>query len=330
MSGTFNTHNKTFAQAFYGCKNKDENVRTKSRSGGIFTPLSDIVLNNKGAVYGVVLSDDFTAKHIRAFTPEQRDKMRGSKYIPSDLGDTFLDVERDLNNNLNVLFSGTPCQIEGLKNYLKSKSVSTCNLLLVDIICHGVPSPEVWKKYLVWQENRIGKKVTAADFRNKEKFGWQEHIETLTFGNKQVHSKIFKTIYYSNYILRPVCYKCPYKSINREADITLGDFWGIDKRAADFNDNKGVSLVLVNTEKGQRYFDEIRDALSVKEFSRDEIMQNALKISYKSPSDRMIFWKSFNNESFDVIAKNYGDDNALTRLSVNTPAKLKKIMKKII
>lgn len=136
---------------FYAVKNKNEEIRAASRSGGVFTVLSDEILKDGGVVYGCVLVDCVDAKHIRADNQVDRNKMRGSKYIQSDLQDTFMKVRTDLLANRSVLFSGTSCQIAGLKAYLGQDYDI---LLCVDIVCHGVPSPKVWKEYLKWQEKR--------------------------------------------------------------------------------------------------------------------------------------------------------------------------------
>ena len=177
----------------YAVKHKDEEIRAASRSGGIFTALSDLTLVNGGIVYGCVLTEDFTAVHIRAENVAERNRMRGSKYIQSRLGDTFKNVQKDLDTGKSVLFSGTSCQVAGLKQFLKKEY---SNLFCVDIVCHGVSSPLVWEKYLRWQEQKNhGKKVIKVDFRNKNQFGWRDHVETLWFDNGiNISSHIFKNL----------------------------------------------------------------------------------------------------------------------------------------
>ena len=148
----------------YAVKHKDEATRAASKSGGVFTALSDQVLSNDGVVYGCILTDDFCAVHIRTDNMEQRNKMRGSKYIQSKLEDTFKNIKIDLDMGRSLLFSGTSCQVAGLRKYLGKEYA---NLFCVDIVCHGVPSKKVWHAYLRWQEQRKHSKVTNVDFRNK-------------------------------------------------------------------------------------------------------------------------------------------------------------------
>lgn len=184
----------------YSVQHKSETVRAASRSGGIFTAVSDWVLDKNGVVYGCVLDEAFCADHIRAENAEDRNRMRGSKYIQSKLGDTYKNVRKDLMDGRLVLFTGTSCQVAGLKKYLRSEYA---NLLCVDIVCHGVPSPKVWKEYICWQEKKNKSKVMKVDFRNKRDFGWRSHKETLTFSNEKSNSSsVFATLFYGHNILR--------------------------------------------------------------------------------------------------------------------------------
>ena len=213
----------------FAVKHKDESTRADSRSGGIFTALSDQVLSNGGVVYGCVLTDDFNAVHIRADNAEERNRMRGSKYIQSKLGNTFKNVKADLDARRSVLFSGTSCQVAGLKKYLGKEYD---DLFCVDIVCHGVPSKKVWNAYLRWQEQKNHSKVAGVNFRNKRDFGWRDHVETFNFENGRLtSSRVFKELFYGHTVLRPSCYECPYKSVMHPGDITIADYWGIEKAA---------------------------------------------------------------------------------------------------
>ena len=158
----------------FAARHKDEEVRAASRSGGIFTALSDTVFEKGGVVYGCVLDKRMHAVHVRATNEAIRDLMRGSKYIQSQMGDSFKSIKSDLEAGRHVLFSGTSCQVAGLKRFLGKE---WNNLLCVDIVCHGVPSPNVWKEYLKWQESKKNNKIIKVDFRNKRDYGWREHIE---------------------------------------------------------------------------------------------------------------------------------------------------------
>lgn len=309
----------------YAVKHKDLDIRMESRSGGVFTAISDKIINDGGVVYGCVLNEKFEAEHIRVETQEERNKMRGSKYIQSNLKDTFKQVKQDLKNGRKVLFSGTSCQIAGLKAFLqKDYSVQ---LLCVDIICHSVPSSLVWKKYLEWQEQSNNGKVVAVDFRNKKDFGWSGYIETLTMKKTdgstfKINSEVFKYLFSGHRISRPCCSKCPYKDIIHPADITIGDYWGIDKAAPGFNDNKGVSIVLINNEYGKKFFAKLEN-IEIKKCSIENSMQPSLKAPFACPSDRDKFWKEFNSKSFGYIAKKYGRKSFIVRLK----KKIKRILK---
>ena len=288
----------------YAVRHKDEDIRAVSRSGGVFTAVSDHILKQCGIVYGCILTDDFNAIHIRAVNKQDRDRMRGSKYIQSRLNDTYNNIKCDLDSGRQVLFSGTSCQVAGLKGFLGKKYE---NLFCVDIVCHGVPSPKVWQSYLLWQETKNGSKVKMVDFRNKREFGWRDHTETLYFKNGQVvNSKVFTTLFYGHSILRPSCYECPYKSIMHPGDITIADYWGIEKAAPEFDDNKGVSLVLINNDKGNDVFDAIKDQLVWRETKLEDSMQPPLKANFPEPVYRSSFWNDYRNRNFDYISQKYG------------------------
>ena len=158
----------------YAVKNINETVRMSSRSGGIFPALSDTILEEQGVVYGCILNEKFEAVHVRADNKTERDKMCGSKYVQSKMGDTYKKVKLDLQSDKKVLFSGTSCQVAGLKAFLGKEYD---NLLCVDIVCHGVPSLKVWKKYIRWQESRNHAKVIEVNFRNKKDFGEELSVE---------------------------------------------------------------------------------------------------------------------------------------------------------
>lgn len=307
----------------YAVRHKNENVRKNSRSGGIFTALSDYVLEAGGVVYGCALTDDFNAVHIRAETLKKRDEMRGSKYIQSKLGDTFKNVKVDVDSGRKVLFSGTSCQIAGLKCFLKKKYE---NLLCVDIVCHGVPSKKVWNAYLHWQEEKSHSKVEKVDFRNKKDFGWRDHVETIYFKNGTKESScVFRNIFLQRMALRPSCYECRYKTVMHPGDITIADYWGIEKAAPELDDNKGVSLVLVNNEFGERIFEQINNQIFLRKTRLKDSLQPALQAPFPKPQNREDFWMDFKDKPFGYIAKKYGEYSAKSSIKIF----LKKIKRKI-
>lgn len=285
---------KTFA-----VKYKDSKVIENSRSGGAFTAFSNLFINKTdGVIYGCVLDENCIARHIRTENESGRNRMRGSKYVQSNMGNCFQKVKKDLTFGRQVLFTGTSCQVAGLRNFL-GKDYD--NLLCIDIVCHGVPSPKVLNKYLLWVGN-----VNFIDFRNKNKFGWRDHVETLSTDKGEINSRVWANIFYSGNALRPSCYKCKFKSIQHPGDVTIADYWGIEKNCPQFDDNKGVSLVLVNTKKGQQYFDLIKCSVKWKETKIEHSMQRAFIRSEPLPTTREQFWKDFKSSDFSLIAKKYG------------------------
>ena len=258
----------------YACQNKDENTRKKSSSGGIFTLLSKYILDKNGAVYGVAFNNFFDAEHIRVDKNDDLEKLRGSKYIQSNIGNTFKNVKNDIKDGKLVLFSGTPCQIEGLKKFLGN---DYDNLFLQDIICHGVPSKKLFKKYL---EDKIkdNGRINKYYFRYKGQKGWSKFQICIEFddGNKEYidHSNdSFMNFFLKDIVLRESCYNCKFKKKYRNSDITLADFWGIDNIYPEMNDEKGTSLVIINSNKGKRIFNLISDKLYKVEVNIDEAIK---------------------------------------------------------
>lgn len=309
-------------QAF-AVKHADDKIVEQSRSGGFFTAISDYILENEGCVYGCVLTEDMSAKHIRATTKAGRDKMRGSKYIQSNLGNIFLDVKKDLENGMLVLFSGTSCQVAGLKNFL-GKDYD--NLVTINILCSGVPSEKIWQDYLEYMRPH-GYTIRYADFRNKQKYGWQEHIETLIYENKRggqisIDSYLFKELFSKHLIIRPACYKCPFKSFDHPADITIGDFWGIESSNSEFNDDKGCSLVLLNNNKAEKLFFAVSNLLHYKACAIDECVQPVLIKPFDLPEDREAFWECYSKRGIGETLHRYA--------GFDTKKKVKLLLKTVI
>ena len=287
----------------FAVQNKNTEVRKASRSGGVFSALTDNILAESGVVYGCVLEGSLEAIHIRAEDISTRDMMRGSKYIQSDTQAVIHEVKEDLESGRKVLFSGTSCQIAGLKRFLRKEYE---NLICVDIVCHGVPSPLIWREYIRWQESKYRKKIVGVDFRNKNDFGWADHVESMWLSSgKQVDSRVFSSLFYSHCILRPCCYKCPYKSIIHPGDLTIADYWGIEKVAPQFNDNKGTSLVLINNDKGDKAFETVCSNLNYIRTKIEDSMQDPLKKPCAEPENRKQFWQDYETMSFDDFLKKY-------------------------
>ncbi len=242
---------------YYGW-NQQEEVRYKSSSGGIFTALAEWILSHEGVVYGAGMDEQMTVKQMRISARDELHILCGSKYVQSCVGDTFAQVKEDLGAKRWVYYSGTSCQIAGLRNYLKREYEK---LICQDIICHGVPSPKVWRLYLEAQKSPARSQVEKAEFRNKSK-GWSNYRIQLTFKNKKTYQKhhskdLFMKLFLKNVILRPSCYECHLKKKCQVSDLTLGDFWGVHKVFPKLYDDKGISMILVNSQKGQALIDKI-------------------------------------------------------------------------
>ena len=237
----------------YACVYPDEAVRAESSSGGFFTLLTRQVLKSGGAVCGAAFDASFGVRHCWAETLQQARAFRGSKYVQSEIGGAYREAERLLKAGRTVLFTGTPCQIGGLRSFL-AKAYD--NLLAVDIICHGVPSPLVWQRYLA--ELARERAVRRVNFRDKQA-GWRRFSLAVEFADGSLYRSSFREdVYLQGFLqdlyLRPACYQCRYKTAARDSDLTIADFWGVNKTLPQIDDNQGTSLVLVQSEKGREVF----------------------------------------------------------------------------
>lgn len=290
----------------YGVKHKNEQERLTSRSGGVFIALSDYILSQGGTVYGAELNKDFTVSHHRAENKEQRNKFKGSKYIQSDMNDIIKKVRQDLKDNKKVLFSGTSCQVHAIKVSVSEKYQK--NLYTCDLICHGVPSKKIFEEFLRYIEKISGKTIKEFNFRDK-RFGWATHYETSIFEDgTELTTQYFRNLFYGHNILRPACHKCNYANIHRPADITIADFWGIENVAPEFLDRKGVSLTIINNEKGKEWFEAIKGKLQTIHCSLEDCVKYTYTLNQPTPEaeTRDEFWQDYKTKDFDYIIEKYG------------------------
>lgn len=300
----------------YACYNVDKELRLNSSSGAVFSSLAECVLSKQGVVYGVTMSEDcYSVKYLAVRDKKEFAKLRGSKYLQAKMGNTYCQVKIDLESGETVLFSGTGCQINGLKKYL-GKDYE--NLICVDVICHGVPSPALWKEYVLHQEKLNGGKLKVVNFRCKdeswEKFGMKELINDRSedsLKNLYISSDkdSFMRMFLRDYCLRPSCYECVAKQ-EKLADITIADFWGIDNVAPEMNDGNGTSLVIIRTNKGFQVFDEIKECTKRKEVSySDGVKSNPAEYrSCTRPPQRENFFRDMQVMEFDELEKKYAAD----------------------
>lgn len=289
----------------FGVKHKDIQQIKQSQSGAAFIPFSDYILENGGIVYGAGYSDDFTVIHKRATTKKERDEFRGSKYVQSDLTDIFKQIKTDLKNGKLVCFSGTPCQTAGLNSFVGRKLRN--NLFLIDIVCHGVPAPNLWRDNLKYISNKYQSEITKVNFRDKKLFGWHSHIESYQLkDNKVTTDRIYTSIFYSHIALRDSCYQCHFTNITRPSDISIADFWGVEKYNPDFaNDNKGCSVIFINTNNGLSLFEKIKSQFDILTDIKNYSQPN-LEHPSKPHHKRNQFIKDYESYGFRYILKKYG------------------------
>ena len=308
----------------FGVKHKELVIRQNSRSGAAFVGFSDVVLAHGGTIYGAAMQDDFSVCHIRAENDKQRDRMRKAKYVQSSTVGIYPSVAADLKAGREVLFSGTPCQVAGLQAYLSDKKIQTDKLVCCDMICHGVPSPKIWKQYLEYIKKQYHGEILAASFRDKD-FGWDSHCESFNVRgkSKKIVAREYTDLFYEHIMFRPSCQNCQFANVNRPGDLTMGDFWGIEKQGHfDFDDNRGVSLVLVNTPRGEEIFNQAKTEFDWFETQLENCMQPTLvKPSAPSPR-RSEFWSDYQRMPFDELLKKYTTPRSIVLRAKKTMKKL--------
>lgn len=247
----------------YACINKDTDIRLKSSSGGIFSVIADYILSNNGIVFGAAFDKAWNVEHTYIEDIDDLDKLRTSKYVQSYIGVNYKYVKEFLEKGKLVLFTGTPCQIAGLKAYL-GKDYD--NLYCMDIICHGVPSPLVWRRFL--NENYDVDDIKAINFRNKTT-GWSGFSFKVQYTNKAIienrDSNLYMIGFLSDLYLRPSCYNCSFKTVERVSDITIADFWGINEILPKMNDEKGTSLIFIQSNKGKCLINKVKNNIELYE-----------------------------------------------------------------
>lgn len=257
---------KEYKQKVYACKHKDNDIIYKSSSGGMFTAIANAFCDENYAIFGVEFDDKFNAFHSYITDISKIDKYRRSKYVQSSIGNSYNDARRLLEEGKKVLFTGTPCQIAGLKTFLNKNYE---NLLTVDIICHGTPSSKVLNKYIQYMEKKNKSRIVDVKFREKVfkhdrwdskciKIKFESNKSIIENGDKNFYLKGFQTgLFY-----RPSCYRCKYANPVRNSDITIADCWGLQKYYPELNAHQGISMVVINSEKGEKVFNNFKTICS--------------------------------------------------------------------
>lgn len=265
---------------YYCAINLNNQERNNSTSGAIFPLLAKEILKEGGIICGVAYDKDMTVRHMFAFTEKEIEKFKGSKYVYSNFSGVFAKIKQFLAEGKKVLFTGTPCQVIALKRYIGEKDSK--NLFLMDIICHSTSNPKIFKLYIEYLEKKYNNKVININFRDKTN-GWHNSHPTIMFEDGTcVTDTLFYYAFSSNAISMPACFKCNYYGIDRVSDITIGDFWGVDKIMPEMDDNKGTSLIIISTLKGKYLFDKIKDKVKFMEIEK----QNVLKYNHHEPAKK--------------------------------------------
>lgn len=318
--------NELIACAF---KSKDDALRRESSSGGAFTEIAKLVLREGGAVFGAAFDAELGVKHISVETEEELALLRGSKYAQSEIGDCYRRAEALLKGGRLVLFSGTPCQISGLYAYLRKEYE---NLITVDFICHGVPSPTVWRQYVAYRtEQAGGEKPTSVSFREKSD-GWKNYRVYFSFENGKIYKKPhydddMMRVFLQDLCLRESCYSCPFRGTDRPSDITLADFWGIGAVLPELDDDRGTSLVLLGSSKGQKMFSSASASGDIAdvEFSKALAQNPAYFRSPARPTARDAFVADAMKDGFQNAVKRHCKRPRFPLLR-----KLKRLIKRIL
>lgn len=316
------------------CKNRNEETRTQSSSGGIFSAIAEWIIANGGVVYGAAFNNELEVVHKRVDSIESLAELRGSKYVQSRIGDCLTRAKKDLNNGLKVLFTGTPCQIAALLSYLgKPYELLYC----IEVVCHGVPSPAVFRHYLNSLEAKAGARVCTFSFRDKAE-SWQHYSLMASFDNGTVMRQRgaenpYQRGFIADLYTRPSCTDCHFKNFTSGADITLGDFWGSSIFGAEYNDDRGISLVCLNNSKGEQLFGAIqKDIFDLRESTLEDatrfnpcIVQS---IAMHQKSKR--FWKEHKDNDFEQLIARLLHVPAWKQYLKKAPYYAKAIVKKVI
>lgn len=303
----------------FAAKAKDVQVHQQSQSGGVFYVLAKKVLEDAGIVYGAALNERFVTEHIRVDAISHLHRLQGVKYVQSCLGGSFPQVEEDLKNGKKVLFSGTPCQVAGLQAYLKGKKSDVSKLLTVDLVCYGVPSPKVFADWVRCLEKVYKSKLEQMCYRRTDRT-WGKGKEYYRMANGvELEGSYYTSWYFRNLIIRPSCETCQFCNTARCGDITVGDFWGIEKCIPDFYDARGVSAVMCSTKKGWEIMRGIDDQLSLRCSNVEDLIfdqPRLRKIAAKPSAHRYAFWDKYYKMGVDYVALEEGFVPATLRMRI--------------
>lgn len=298
----------------YAGRLKDKSALMSSSSGGAFSALSDCFLNNGNAVVAAVYNyESSTTEFQMLLDKEQREKAKGSKYMQSKAGDIYKKAYHWLleNSERKLLFVGVGCQADGFLKFSELKGIRD-RVYVVDIICHGSPSPKLWREYAESIQRKNGK-ITYLTFKDKRN-GWRSPTAYVKVKSEERSINDYVQIFYNRCALRPSCYECPYTTTERKTDITIGDFWHIEKTIPDFYDPNGNSLFLIHTRRGEELFDRIKNDLDYRISNTTQCWQTNLEAPTKRSERREEFWNDYQKKGIDFVMKKYGTVSMKTRI----------------
>ena len=284
----------------YAAINKDENIRRQSSSGGIFSAIAEKVIADNGIVFGAYFDEKWQVIHRYVETKDDLAIFRGSKYVQSIIGNTYVQTEYFLKANRKVLFSGTPCQIKKKKKYLQH---DYDNLLTTEVVCHGVPSPKIWREYL---ESLKLNSIGSISHKDKST-GWRSYSFTVadtegkTLFKERADDNKYLMAFAQNLTLRPSCFSCPAKSGRSRADITLADYWGIEHFIPQMDDNKGTSFICGNTEKGISLIKQLNLRVELADYQKSALYNSCIDKSTSEPLERQQFWIAYRNTGINAL-----------------------------
>lgn len=295
----------TYVTRSFAAYNRNEGIRLQSSSGGVFYALAEMVLAQKGIVYGAAFNDAWKAEHKGIERIEDLPEVLQSKYVQSDMKESFTGVCESLQENKKVLFCGTPCQVAGLIAYLDTMKIERDNLLTVDFICHGVPSPMVWSKYL--EQRTRGEIIKSINFRDKTN-GWRDFslkIDYLNGGQyiNSWHKDPYVQGFIKNLYLRDCCFECSFRGVDRISDFTIADFWGVHDLLPDFFDDKGTSIVMVHNKNANTLFESLQSKLVVSEISNEVVINTnspVIKSVQRNKNSERFFKRNHINIEEDI------------------------------
>lgn len=299
----------------YAGRIKDEEQLLCSSSGGAFMALSDVFLNEGNAVVCAIYNyEKHTAEFQLVTTKEERDTARGSKYMQSKPGTVYKQAALWLKSHpeKQLLFVGMGCQAEGFRKFAEIAGVRD-RVWIVDIICHGSPSPKLWREYAASIENKYNGSISGLTFKDKRN-GWKKPTAKVDIGDTEIILKDYVRVFYNRCALRPSCHVCPFATIERKTDITIGDYWGIDEKMPDFYDPNGNSMFLIHTNRGQDFFEKAKDSLIFRESNIMDCWQPNLEKPTEVSPLREKFWLDYRRKGIDYTMKKYGTVSWKTRV----------------